>query len=96
MSGLLVIGAGGHGLVVAEVAQALGRWDAVAFLDDDPSVGSHSLPGPLLGAVVLTLGYALLLELLQLLVPGRFWEPKDLLADIVGVLLPLPIISRIG
>ncbi len=51
---------------------------------------------PLLAAALLTLSYALLLELLQLLVPGRTWAPADLLADLVGVLLPLPIISRVG
>jgi len=50
---------------------------------------------PLLTAALLTLGYALLLELLQLVVPGRTWAPADLVADLVGVLLPLPIISRV-
>lgn len=34
MAGLLVLGAGGHGKVVADAALALGRWDRVAFLDD--------------------------------------------------------------
>lgn len=34
MKGLLVVGAGGHGKVVAETALATGRWDRVAFLDD--------------------------------------------------------------
>lgn len=34
MSSLLVLGAGGHGKVVADTALATGRWDRVAFLDD--------------------------------------------------------------
>jgi sugar O-acyltransferase (sialic acid O-acetyltransferase NeuD family) len=35
MGGLLIVGAGGHGKVVADVAYALGRWDDIAFLDDN-------------------------------------------------------------
>lgn len=34
MSGLLIAGAGGHGCVVAETAQAMGKWERIAFLDD--------------------------------------------------------------
>ena len=34
MSGLLVIGAGGHGRVVSEAAELMGMWDRLAFLDD--------------------------------------------------------------
>jgi sugar O-acyltransferase (sialic acid O-acetyltransferase NeuD family) len=34
MPGLLILGAGGHGKVVAEAAAALGRWSALAFVDD--------------------------------------------------------------
>lgn len=34
MSGLLVLGAGGHGRVVAETAYDTGKWDRIAFLDD--------------------------------------------------------------
>lgn len=33
-SGLLIIGAGGHGKVVADVAKACGQWRKIAFLDD--------------------------------------------------------------
>lgn len=33
MKGLLIVGAGGHGKVVAEIAQACGQWDQIAFLD---------------------------------------------------------------
>lgn len=34
MKGLLVVGGGGHGKVVADTARATGRWDRVAFVDD--------------------------------------------------------------
>jgi sugar O-acyltransferase (sialic acid O-acetyltransferase NeuD family) len=32
--GLLIVGAGGHGQVVAEAAKLMGRWEPIAFLDD--------------------------------------------------------------
>lgn len=35
MSGLLILGAGGHGLVVADAAHEMGCWPEIAFLDDD-------------------------------------------------------------
>lgn len=31
---LLIIGAGGHGKVVADIALSLGKWKSIAFLDD--------------------------------------------------------------
>ena len=34
MSSLLIVGAGGHGKVVAETAELLGRWGSVVFADD--------------------------------------------------------------
>lgn len=34
MENLLIIGAGGHGRVVAEAAEQCEEWDAIAFLDD--------------------------------------------------------------
>ncbi|BBB90128.1 MAG TPA: acetyltransferase [Methylomusa anaerophila] len=34
MSNLLIIGAGGHGKVVAEAAEFQGKWTKIAFLDD--------------------------------------------------------------
>ncbi|MFZ5945146.1 MAG: acetyltransferase [Bacillota bacterium] len=34
MGGLLIIGAGGHGKVVADTAIETGNWDKIAFLDD--------------------------------------------------------------
>lgn len=38
MNQLLIIGAGGHGLVVADTAREMGRWGKIAFLDDNPTV----------------------------------------------------------
>ncbi len=34
MGALLIVGAGGHGKVVADAALSTGRWDEVVFLDD--------------------------------------------------------------
>ena len=34
MSALLIVGAGGHGKIVADIARNLGRWGEIAFLDD--------------------------------------------------------------
>ena len=39
MRRLLVVGAGGHGAVVAETAQAMDRWATIEFLDDDGANG---------------------------------------------------------
>ena len=50
MRGLLIIGAGGHGKVVADTAQALG-WSDIAFLDDRAA----DMPPPLGLPVVGTL-----------------------------------------
>jgi len=36
MTGLLIVGAGGHGKVVADAARETGRWGCLAFLDDVP------------------------------------------------------------
>lgn len=38
MENLLIIGAGGHGRVVAETVELEGRWDNIAFLDDRTDV----------------------------------------------------------
>jgi sugar O-acyltransferase (sialic acid O-acetyltransferase NeuD family) len=47
---LLVLGAGGHGRVVADAAQASGQWAVVAFLDDRfPNLTSAG-PWPVLGS----------------------------------------------
>ncbi|WP_062199858.1 PglD-related sugar-binding protein [Massilibacterium senegalense] len=40
MSNLLIIGAGGHGKVVAEAAELSGEWDTISFLDDRTDVTS--------------------------------------------------------
>ena len=37
MRRLFVIGAGGHGAVVADAADESGHWDEIGFLDDDES-----------------------------------------------------------
>ncbi|MEZ5566174.1 MAG: acetyltransferase [Gammaproteobacteria bacterium] len=36
MTDLLIVGAGGHGRVVADAAMESGRWSSLAFLDDSP------------------------------------------------------------
>lgn len=35
MSKLLILGAGGHGKVVAEIATKMKKWNEIAFLDDN-------------------------------------------------------------
>ena len=40
MSRLFVVGAGGHGAVVAEAAVESGNWTEIVFLDDDESLGT--------------------------------------------------------
>jgi len=51
VSGLLIIGAGGHGKVVADTALECGGWEQIAFLDDKyPSVktsAGFAVLGPL-------------------------------------------------
>ena len=43
MSKLLILGAGGHGKVVAECALSLGLYTAIAFLDDDETAIGESI-----------------------------------------------------
>ena len=50
MSRLLIVGAGGHGAVVAEAAAEAGDWETIEFLDDNP-VSSHVLGFPVIGPV---------------------------------------------
>lgn len=38
MTRLVIVGAGGHGAVVAEAAAEDGRWGEIRFLDDDPAL----------------------------------------------------------
>lgn len=49
MSGLLIVGAGGHGKVVADIAYQLERWGNIAFLDDNypetPQIGEWKVLG---------------------------------------------------
>ena len=49
MSGLLIIGAGGHGSVVADTAIATGLWSKIAFLDDAYPGKSQLYDWPILG-----------------------------------------------
>jgi sugar O-acyltransferase (sialic acid O-acetyltransferase NeuD family) len=51
MRRLLIIGAGGHGRVCADIASRMGEWDSIAFLDDNTNVESV-LGFPVLGAAV--------------------------------------------
>lgn len=37
---LIIIGASGHGKVVADIAERLGHWNEIYFLDDDESIKS--------------------------------------------------------
>ncbi len=45
---LIVLGAGGHGRVVADVARSMGRWPTIEFLDDARS-GELVSPWPVVG-----------------------------------------------
>jgi len=51
MSNLLIIGAGGHGKVVAETAQAMGAWKDIAFMDDRYPELRETLSLPVLGRI---------------------------------------------
>lgn len=51
MGGLLIIGAGGHGKVVADTAMRMGKWDNIAFLDDRYPEITSVLHFPVLGKV---------------------------------------------
>lgn len=41
MGNLLILGAGGHGKVVADIANLLGRWEKICFLDDNVMLNSE-------------------------------------------------------
>lgn len=49
MSALLIIGAGGHGRVVADAALATGKWSSLAFLDDRAAQLGSMLGRPVVG-----------------------------------------------
>ncbi|MBP2657628.1 MAG: sugar O-acyltransferase, sialic acid O-acetyltransferase NeuD family protein [Firmicutes bacterium] len=40
MKKLLIVGAGGHGRVIADIALKMNKWQQIAFLDDDTTVKS--------------------------------------------------------
>lgn len=44
MKDLIIIGAGGHGRVIADIAQKLGSYETISFLDDGDSKESMGLP----------------------------------------------------
>lgn len=52
MSGLLIVGAGGHGRVVADTALEDGRWDKIAFLDDRYKQMDCNMNWPVLGSLL--------------------------------------------
>lgn len=52
MSGLLVVGAGGHGRVVADTAVEDGRWNKIAFLDDRHKQIDCIMNWPVLGSLL--------------------------------------------
>jgi sugar O-acyltransferase (sialic acid O-acetyltransferase NeuD family) len=52
--GLLIIGAGGHGKVVADAAHQQGAWKNLAFLDDDPRLTGTIVGRPVLGVLQAT------------------------------------------
>ena len=37
---LIIIGAGGHGKVVADIALKMNKWQSIFFLDDNENIGS--------------------------------------------------------
>jgi len=49
MKRLLIVGAGGHGRVVADVAREMGVWDKIAFIDANYSALSKSGDWPVVG-----------------------------------------------
>ena len=50
-SGLLIIGAGGHGRVVADIAEQLGDWSQLAFLDNDGDLPNRVMGIPVLKGI---------------------------------------------
>ena len=51
MNSLLILGAGGHGKVVADTAAATGQWEKIAFLDDKHPSLEVVLDWPVLGCI---------------------------------------------
>jgi sugar O-acyltransferase (sialic acid O-acetyltransferase NeuD family) len=48
---LLILGAGGHGRVVAEAAELMGRWQDISFLDDGYPAQKQSGVWPIIGTL---------------------------------------------
>lgn len=51
MGALLIVGAGGHGKVVADAALSTGRWNALLFLDDAWPGKKENGPWPIQGKI---------------------------------------------
>ena len=51
MNSLLILGAGGHGKVVADTAAAIGQWKKIAFLDDRHASLKTVLDWPVMGSL---------------------------------------------
>ena len=51
MKGLLIIRAGGHGKVIADIASTLGKWDQIAFVDDKYPDLKQVLDWPVIGGM---------------------------------------------
>ena len=51
MSGLLIIGAGGHGKVIADIASSMNVWDRIAFVDDKYPELKVVLEWPVIGTI---------------------------------------------
>lgn len=50
-SGLLIVGAGGHGRVIADIAQQSGDWSQLAFVDEADGLPSRIMDIPVLKSV---------------------------------------------
>ena len=49
MSALLIIGAGGNGRVISDIAASLNRWERIQFLDDAPDLAKQDPRFPVIG-----------------------------------------------
>ena len=56
---------------------------------------SNRFRRPVVTAALATLVYAALLEVAQVMIPGRYLEPADVAANSLGVVLALPLRSLI-
>ncbi|HPQ96845.1 MAG: acetyltransferase [Thiothrix sp.] len=66
MKQLFILGAGGHGKVVLDIARAMGRWEQHVFLDDGLPVSTRVMGAVVAGNIMLLSG---------LLKPGDDWFP---------------------